>query len=364
MILKRLSLNNFRTYRELNLEFKSRLIFFIGDNGEGKSNLLESISILSFLKSFRGNSDDEILSWGENTFYIGSKLFENEEESRLEYGFEKNPIRRKKIKFNNNLIKKQSEAYGILPCVVLSPKDLDIVEGGSSERRKFIDGLISALDKNYLNTLLEYNRILKQRNTSLKKQITSAESLGIWDKMLCEKDNYIRNARANFIKDMDILFRNNLNLLSGSKDDYGLFYKPNAKSTEDYEMRMRDNFQKDLRVGYTTVGCHRDEITIGGEDKDVLSFGSQGQRRSVVISLKTASFELLRRKIGIDPILLIDDVIRELDTRRREFFVDLIRGCGQAFFTTTDLEGIHDYIGNLDEPRQIFQVTKGSVTEL
>jgi DNA replication and repair protein RecF len=363
MILKRLVLKNFRTYKDITLEFNSRIVFFIGENGEGKSNLIESISILSFLKSFRGNTDDEILMWKENSFYIGS-LLKNNEELRLEYGFELTPSRRKKIKLNSNIFKKQSDAFGILPSVVLSPKDLNIIEGSHAERRKFIDSLISSLNKNYLNELVEYNRLIKQRNSSLKKQNQNYDIISVWDKMLSEKDETIRYHRNTISIELNQRYQKALSSLSGNKDDFELVYKPNVHSKEEFLERMKQNLEKDLRVGYTTSGNHRDEIFIGKEGKDILEFGSQGQKRSSVISMKTGSFELIREKIGTDPILLIDDVIRELDVKRREFFVDLIRGCGQAFFTTTDLEGIQDYIGNLEENRQIFQVKNGSVVEI
>lgn len=362
MILKRIVLKNFRTYKDLSLEFHSRLIFFIGDNGEGKTNLLESISLLSFLKSFRGNSDDEMLMWGENTFYIGS-LCQADEDFKLEYGFEKEPIRRKKIKLNNDIFKKQSDAFGLLPCVVLSPKDLIIIEGSHAERRKFIDSLISLLHKPYLDELLEYNRILKQRNITLKKQFNDLKMIDVYNSMLADKDESIRNKRKEIIEELNFHYQKALGNLSGGKDNFTLIYKPNVDSKEKFLEKIQTNYQKDIRLGYTTVGSHRDEIFIGRDDKDLLEFGSQGQKRSSVISLKTASFELIRKKIGTDPILLIDDVIRELDIKRREFFVDLIRECGQAFFTTTDLEGIQDYIGNLDESRQIYHVKDGSMVE-
>lgn len=364
MVVKRLVLQNFRTYENTVLDFKTRLVFFIGENGEGKSNLLEAFSILSSLKSFRGNTDDEVLQWDKNHYFIACLMSEQEEDSKLEIGFEVQPRRRKKIKLNGDQFRRQSDAFGILPCVVLSPVDMEIIEGSHAERRKFVDQLSSYLSNDYLNHLNEYNRLIKQRNASLKNNNINPDLLLVWDKMLCEKDHLIREFRKSIIEELNHLFRNNLNLLSGSKDNFQLDYIPNVSSQEEYRIKIRESFQKDIRVGYSTVGCHRDEIRIGTQGKDLQSFASQGQKRSSVISLKTASFELIRRKINKDPILLIDDVIRELDVKRRQFFVDLIRECGQAFFTTTDLEGIHDYIGNMDEPKQIFEIASGNYKEI
>lgn len=364
MLLKILHLKNFRTYSDILLNFKTRLVFFIGENGEGKTNLLESISVLSSLKSFRGNSDDEIKKWDQNDYYIGCVLENENEEFKLEFGYESTPKRRKRIKLNGNPFRKQADAFGFLPCIILSPVDLNIIEGSHSERRKFIDNLSSYLNSNYLTNLNEYNRLLKQRNASLKNNSINPELLVVWDKMLCEKDDLIRKERLKIINSLNAIFQKNLNLLSGGKDQFSIRYSPNVNSPDEYRIKIRENYQKDLRVGYSTVGCHRDEIFIGMEGKDLLEFGSQGQKRSSVISLKTGSFELIRAGIGKDPILLIDDVIRELDVKRRQFFVDLIRECGQAFFTTTDLEGIQDYIGNLEEPKQIFEIKSGQVVEI
>ncbi len=361
MFIRTLSLRNFRSYSSLDLSFETRLIFFIGGNGEGKTNLLESISILSFLKSFRGNGDDEVLKWGESYYYIASIVEEKGEDFRLEYGYENTPQRRKKIKRNGNTLKKHSEAYGFLPCIVLSPMDLGIVEGSHSERRKFIDTLLGFLEPFYTNYLTEYNHLLRQRNASLKANRIDPELFHIWDQMLCEKDDQIRRARFKWSQILNIHFRKDLDLLSEGKDGFILEYKPNVSSSEEFLSKIKDSFQKDIRLGYTTIGCHRDEIFIGKNNRDILEFGSQGQRRSTVISLKTGSFQLLRNSLEKEPILLIDDVIRELDVKRRQFFVDLIRECGQAFFTTTDLEGIQDYIGELSEPKQIFHVHSGQV---
>jgi DNA replication and repair protein RecF len=364
MQIKQLILKNFRSYDELAIPFQTRLIFFIGENGAGKSNILESLSLLSFLKSFRGNPDEELVNWSKDHFFITASFFNGEDEHKLDYGFEKFPQKRKKIKLDGQVFKKQSEAYGIIPCIVLSPMDLEIVEGSHSERRKFIDSLLSFLNKSYLNDLTEYNKILKQRNSSLKKEIYDQSLFETWNKMLADKDDSIRNSRLKFIREFNEIFQKDLQLLSGERDQFQFLYKPNVNTRQEFESKIRENFPKDLRVGYTTVGCHRDEIFIGSGERDILQFASQGQRRSVVISLKTAAFTFLKRNLKTEPILLIDDVIRELDVKRREFFVDLIRGCGQAFFTTTDLEGIQDYIGNLDEPRQIFQIVNGTVQDL
>lgn len=362
MTLLNLGLKNFRSYSELFLEFSSRLIFFIGINGIGKTNILESISILSQLKSFRGNTDDEMIRWGTTFFYIKCQWEENQEIQSLEYGYEKIPMRRKKIKHNGLVVKKQQDAYGKIPTIILSPMDLMIVEGSHPERRKFIDTLISFLEPNYLPVLNEYNRIIKQRNAYLKNQDIRYDALRVWDHLLAEKDHLLREYRKKWIQDLNLLFQEDLKKISLEKDWFSLEYFPYTLSKEEFIEKIEKAFPKDLKVGYTTVGCHRDEIQIGDKEKDILSFGSQGQKRSVVICLKTASYSLIRKKLGKNPILLIDDIIRELDINRRQFFVELIRSSGQAFFTTTDLDGMQDYIGNLEESRQIFLIDSHQVS--
>lgn len=362
MIVNQISLRNFRNYSSLDINFNSRLIFFVGENGEGKTNFLESIQMLSTLKSFRENSEDEILSWNDETFYVGSEITTNSGEIKLELGYTKKDSKRKKIKINGQETNKKIEFIGNLVTVVYTPLDLKIVDGGPIERRKFMDAILSMVDKKYLVNLLEYNKVLKHRNSLLKEKYHQ-EEMDPWEQMLVERGVFLIQERRKLLSNINENFKSNLAELSGNKDNFLLKYLPNIKDESIFINVLHSKREIDKRLGYTTVGPHRDELFIGIENRDITEFGSQGQKRSTVISLKTAQFQFIKDKTGEIPILLIDDVIRELDVKRREHFVNLLLNSGQAFFTTTDLEGIKEYMGNFQEKVQIFKVKAGHMSE-
>ncbi len=360
MFLKKLKVSNFRNHSQTELSFSSRLIFFIGNNGEGKTNILESISLLSHLKSFRESDDDQLVKWKSDFLFLKADYESGGEENTLEFGFELYPQKRRKIKVNGELIKKKADMFGIFKCVIFSPPDLQIIDFGNEERRKFVDSFISSLDRQYLENLLEYNRLLKQRNAALK-QNSSIDEVTLWNEPLIERASQILSKRREYILKLNEYFKKNLMSLSQDKDDFDIKYDPNCDSKEMFSQKLKDNIKRDLALGYTSNGIHRDKIPIGFEDKDLSSFGSQGQKRSAVIALKTGTFQMITDITGEMPVLLIDDIIRELDVKRREYFVNLITQCGQAFFTTTDLDGMQDYIGTLPIEKEIYLVHSGKV---
>ncbi|GBF51332.1 recombinational DNA repair ATPase [Leptospira ryugenii] len=361
MFLRRLTLQNFRNHTETDLTFKSKLIFFIGNNGEGKTNILESISILSLLKSFRESDEDQVLKWDSDFTFLRAEFESRGEDFLFEYGIQKQGIKRKRIKINGEVIKKVADSIGFFKSVILCPPDLAIIEAGNQERRKFIDSFISSHNQTYLQNIIEYQRLLKQRNSALKKENPSVQEIEIWNEPLVERDAQIRKERQKIISELSIYFSKNLSTLSNGKDNFDIFYKPNVSSEQEHREKLIKNLKKDMAIGYTSCGSHRDDIPIGTQERDLSHFGSQGQKRSAVIAMKTASFQWTKENTGEAPVLLIDDIIRELDVKRREYFVELISGCDQAFFTTTDLEGIKDYIGSLDFEREIYEIESGSV---
>ncbi|MCG6191629.1 DNA replication/repair protein RecF [Leptospira sp. FAT2] len=361
MFLKHLTLQNFRSHEELSLDFDSRLIFFVGDNGEGKTNLLEAICMLSWLKSFRESEDSNLIRWGSENYFLRGKIKENQKESVLEIGFTVKPSVKRKLKFNQEEVKKRTDLIGKFITVLLTPMDLKIIEGGPAERRKFIDAFISSFDPYYLDSLLEYNKILKHRNALLKTGTSDASHLSIWDRKLIEKGVLILNKRKEIVGELNSYYQTNLDKLSGGRDGLELTYKPNVRDEAEFSEKIGRNLGRDLRLGYTSVGIHRDDLFIGTADRDITEFGSQGQKRSTVIALKAATFNYYKNVLNTTPVLLIDDVIRELDVKRREYFVDLVINAGQAFFTTTDLEGIQDYVGKLEDQKQIFMIRQGTV---
>lgn len=363
MFVKKLKLQNFRSYINLELEFNSKLIFFIGENGAGKTNILESLNKFATLKSFRDNSDEDLVNWNQNYFYTKLEFDKNETQNQIEIGYSKEDSTKRKIKLNQNLVKKKQEIIGELKTVIFSPSDLKILDGGPQERRRFIDTLISMQSKFYYNQISEYNKILKQRNSLLKQRSLNQNEILPWDKMLKERGEIVFDFRKKYILLLNEIFQKDLSKLSDGKDLFEILYKPDFEDYKNYEEKLKSRIQRDIQLGYTTVGVHRDQIFIGANGKDILEFGSQGQKRSTVISLKTSQFNLIKSQTKESPILLIDDVIRELDVKRRELFIELILESGQTFFTTTDLEGIKEYLGNLEIEKEIYLVKNFSVTK-
>ena len=363
MFIKNIYLKNFRNHTETNLPIHSRLVFFIGDNGEGKTNILEAIYFLSIFKSFRDITDENVVGWGKDHFFIKVNFFKDIDQV-IEYGYSKETgISKKKIKLNNNIIEKKLDVIGQIKCIVFSPDDISIVEN-VSYRRKFLDSFISTIDKEYYISILEYNKILKHRNSLLKQiSINYQKELEPWDHLLVEKAKKVMEKRASMVSDLSLFFQKNLAELSGSKDNILIEYHPNVPEGVSYLEKLRFNLQRDIKVKYTTVGLHKDNIFIGKGKKDVNVFGSQGQKRSITIALKTSIYDYISKTTNESPILLIDDIIRELDVKRREYFVKLLSRCGQVFFTTTDMEGISDYIQKNETDYSIYKVVNGEVKE-
>lgn len=362
MFLKELRIINFRNYSDLFYTFKPGLIFLIGENGKGKTNLLEAIGFFAFSKSFRNLKESDLVKWGEKNFHLSGVFFEKKN-IKIQIGFEKEPNIRRKIKVDEEILRKKSDLLGQILAVIFSPSDLRIIEDGPIERRRFIDSFIAMSNRYYFELLQDYNRILKQRNALLKQKNAEEKQFKIWDEKIVEKGFEIKKIRENQIPLLKEKYENAIRKISDKDDEMFFLYKPNILSKEDFEIKIKGRFLRDKKIGYTSAGIHRDEIFIGKNDRDILEFGSQGQKRSTVLALKFAAYEYLKEITGIKPLILIDDVIRELDVKRRELFIHLISSADQTFFTTTDLEGIEDFVKHFSN-KQVFEVTDNQIKEI
>lgn len=359
MFVETLHAENFRNYSNLEIELTKKINIFIGDNGEGKTNILEGIYLFSHLKSFRDSSDDEMVQWGKNYYYLKIDVRGNSSKT-LEIGYTNEKEKKKKLKINNLELNKKTEFIGEIKNITFLPNDLKILES-PHERRRFIDGFLGSINSNYLEVLLEYNKILRHRNKLLKEKNFSLEEMNVWDKMLSEKGVYIQNVRENFFSKFQFLFKENIKRISHSKDEIVIKYLPNLKNPSLFYEELRSKREIDSRMGYTTLGIHRDDFFLGQEEKELNSFGSQGQKRSVVLALKFSLFNYTQEFLSETPILLVDDIIRELDVQRRNDFLNFLDSAGQVLFTTTDLEGLHEYISNKRENIQVFKVKNAKV---
>ena len=362
MRIKRIQLKNFRTYENLCLDFNSRLTFLTGANAAGKTNIIEAINLLIFGKSFRGAMDNDMVKMGQSSYFVSANYLRDDSDYKLEFGYDQiNSLSKKKIKLNGKALNSRTELIGNICGITFSPDDIAIIDGGPAQRRRFIDILLSFQNKEYLNTLVLYNRNLRQRNAVIK-QIRNKRAnkidLDAWDQSLIKSGQKINELREDFINEFKPIFFATIQRISGTNDTIELELKySSAAEKADYQKALQDNFFRDIQMGYTVTGPHRHTVIFKKDGRDITSTGSQGQKRSAVLSLRIAEFYHLKQKLGIAPILLIDDVIRELDANRRREFVALLHECGQAIFTTPDLDGLEDYLKDLSRDIEIMRVS-------
>ena len=367
MKLRSLHVKNFRTYEALDLAFASRLSFLTGPNANGKTNILEAIGMLSLGKSFRGATDEDMVRAGAPGYYIECRYEKDGQSFDLNLGvdFTGGKLRRR-IKLNGKQLPGRSALIGHIISVIFSPQDIMIAEGGPSYRRRFLDMVLSYQNQDYLKQLLQYNRALRQRNTILKKMKSGKarlDQLEAWDGPIIDYANRITRARQEFVRQFESIFQGALGRISGDRDmlTMRLAYAAELEET-DFAAALKKYATRDAAIGYTSVGPHRQNLLFERNGQDIMRFGSQGQKRSLVLALRIAQFSFLQKNLRLAPVLLIDDVIRELDARRRAAFVELLKECGQAIFTTPDLDGL-DAQPELRKDISVFHVQAPGVLE-
>jgi len=345
--LQSLQLKNFRTYPSLELRFDSRLTFLTGANANGKTNILEAVGLISLGKSFRSATDQDMArkasDAGPPGYFIGCRFRKGAENYELSYGCDLSGQTRRRIKINGKAVSGRQELIGHIITVIFSPDDILIAEGGPAYRRRFLDMVLSYQDQAYLKTLLAYNRALRQRNAILKRikqQKARLGDLDAWNAGLIDLGGKLTAARQRFVEDFRSIFQDSLLRISGKRDELEMrLHYSSEIEAEDMAAALRKYAPRDAALGYTSGGPHRHNLMFEKNGEDILRFGSQGQKRSLVLALRIAQFFFLKKSLGLPPVLLIDDVIRELDVNRRGAFVQLLRECGQAIFTTPDFEG-------------------------
>jgi len=359
--LESLQVRNFRNYEDLSLSFEKRLTFLTGQNAAGKTNLLEAAAMLSLGKSFRGAEDNDLLRDGTSGYHVSGKFLRGGQRNHIEINLDvSSGTLKRRIRLNEKVVSGRGAIIGQLLCVIFSPADLTIVEGAPAERRKFIDSTLASMDGVYLDNLVYYQKALKQRNSLLKRIRERKASLGdlsVWESRLCEYAARLWEGRGRFIEDFSISFAGALEQISGSRD--AIQIKVTNPHMHDLAGSMARHRERDLRVGFTSCGPHRDMIQLQRAGKDIMQFGSQGQKRTAALALRIGQFDYLKRTTGFTPVLLIDDVIRELDASRRSAFVELLRKSGQAVFTTPDLDGIDAQFGELLTSSSVLSVESG-----
>ncbi len=360
MIIKSIELSNFRNYETLHLRLDKGTNIFFGDNAQGKTNILESAYLSATTKSHRGSKDKELIRFNNNEAHIRTELIKKGNPYRIDIHLKKNHS--KGIALNQIPIKKASELYGIINMVFFSPEDLNIIKNGPAARRRFIDGELSQLDKIYMTNLSKYNKILMQRNKLLKEIYFNPQlkdTLDIWDMQLVNCGNEIIKRRKEFIYRLGEVLSKIHNNISGNKEKLEIFYEEDV-TCEQFEEKLLKNQSKDLKFQQTSVGPHRDDISFAINGIDVRKYGSQGQQRTVALSLKLAEIKLVEECVNDTPILLLDDVLSELDSNRQNYLLNSISNI-QTLITCT---GVEEFVRNRFEINKIFKVSDGKVEEL
>ena len=333
MIIDKLTLKDFRSYKEKEISFTDKVNVLVGKNAQGKTNILEAIFFLCLGKSFRTPREKEVIKWNaENGGYIKGEFKKKYRDVDIEMFFNKD--RKKAVKID-----------GIANIVFFSPDELKLVKDSPEERRRFMNMILSQTDKRYFYLLGRYEKILANRNKLLKtsKDISSLkETIDIWDRALCDMAEKIYCQRKKLVAQLAPLANKAHQFLSSGKENIEVFYKSsfNCDNYADNMMKaLEKNLEKDFKHGFTSVGVHRDELDIFLNGVEVKSFGSQGQQRTVALSLKLAELEIIKLRMNEEPILLLDDVFSELDNDRRKKLLKFTSKA-QTIITTTDEENL------------------------
>lgn len=357
MIIKSIELCNFRNYERAEFEFHEGTNVLYGDNAQGKTNVLESIFVGGTTKSHKGSKDAEMIRTGQSECHLRYYIEKRQRTFKVEVHMKKGCS--KGIAIDGLPIKNSSELLGLSNIIFFSPEDLSIIKDGPEERRRFIDMELCQLNKPYLYYLTQYKKVLKQRNAQLKlikEQPSAKETLEIWNSQLVEHGKKIISFREEFIQNLNEIMKRKHSSLTGGKEEISLLYQPNC-SGQDLEMRLFMEEDKDIFLGTTSVGPHRDDMMFIAEEKDLRKYGSQGQKRTAALSLKMAEIEIVENTIGEKPILLLDDVLSELDRNRQNYLLENIKGI-QTIITCTGLE---EFIKNGINIDRTFEIVNGTV---
>jgi DNA replication and repair protein RecF len=362
MYLRKLSLTNFKNYQQADLEFCPKINCFVGNNGVGKTNILDAIHYLSLTKSFFNNIDSANIRHNEDFFIIQGTFSKNDDDDTVFCSFQKN--RQKTLKRNSKDYHKLSDHIGRYPVVMISPADSALVVEGSEERRKFLNKIISQYDGEYLDSVMKYNKALQHRNTLLKKGETEAEMLSVWDSQLVKYGKYIFEERGKLVNELIPVFREYYSFISGDKELVKLAYKSHL-SDGDFSDSLQRSLVKDRILEYTTVGIHKDDLIFELSDYPVKTLGSQGQQKSFLVALKLAKFEYIKRKAGFQPILLLDDIFDKFDAERVEQIIRLVGNhrFGQIFITDTHQDRLQHILSSLDAEHRLFRISEEGLVE-
>ncbi|MBE7092274.1 MAG: DNA replication/repair protein RecF [Clostridiales bacterium] len=356
MYLNKLQLWNFRSYENLELNFPKGITILYGDNGQGKTNIVEAIYLLCTGKSHRTNREFDMIHFDKPWARVRIENYQRDGKHTVDMVLARG--QKKRILVNGLAISRISEILGQLSGVIFSPEDLDLIKEGPQKRRRFMDIELSQVSKNYFYALNEYNKVLEQRN-SLLKETNKESDLFVWDTLLAQRAVPIIKARRDFCKRLQPKVNQMHKYLSSNKEDLYCEYKDSINDREDIENAIMEilekNHETDLKRGFTTVGPHKDDIIIKLGETDLRYYGSQGQQRTATLALKLTELEMMKEDLGEYPVLLLDDVLSELDPTRQKLLLNKIKDVQTIITVAQPVE----YFKNMNV--NYFRVEKGKV---
>ncbi len=358
MYIKELSLKDFRNYNKLDLKLDAGVNIFKGDNAQGKTNILEAIYLCATARSHRTHKEKEIIRWGNEYAHVMINLQKKYIDDIIDFHLSQ---KSKAAAINKIPINKLGELFGCINIVMFSPEDLQLVKSSPKERRRFIDIELCQIDRLYYYALKQYHKVLKQRNVALKQYARNRDlsAIDIWDEQLEEYAKEIIKKRSEFIQEINNIAKCIHEDITGGKECLQVVYEPSV-NLDDFKYKMLKFREKDILYQTTSVGPHRDDISFFINEMDVKIYGSQGQQRTVVLSMKLAELSIMAKYIGEEPILLLDDVLSELDDKRQK---DLFKYT-QNIQTLITCTGIEQSVWNTQKIGKLYYVREGNVEEI
>jgi DNA replication and repair protein RecF len=362
MHVKYLQLLNFRNFNDLTIELNKGTNVFVGDNAQGKTNILEAIYYCSLAKSHRTNRDKELINWNGTDAYIKLYVCKARLDKKIEIKIFKEG--RKGVNINSIKVQKLSELVGSFNVIMFSPEDLNIVKESPSYRRKFLDIELCKLNSRYYYSLTQYKKILNERNLAIKKYNTNSDIIDVYDKQLSEFGSIIIKDRINYIENLNVKGKIIHSDITSKSEVIEIKYLTPVKDLDNIKenlyLLLCKNRKRDIETKTTSIGPHRDDFSIEINGMDARTFGSQGQQRTSVLTIKFGALAIIKELTGEYPVLLLDDVLSELDTKRQEYILNSIKEV-QTLITCTGINEIRKY---LNPESKIFEVISGKLKEI
>ncbi|SIS49914.1 DNA replication and repair protein RecF [Zobellia uliginosa] len=359
MFLRKLSLINYKNFDSKDFEFDSKINCMVGPNGIGKTNVLDAIYHLSFGKSYFNPVSTQNIRHDEDFFVIEGEFEKEDRQEKIVCSLKRGS--KKMIKRNGKAYDRLSDHIGLLPLVIISPADRDLIIEGSDTRRKFIDGVISQSDKNYLQDLLKYNKVLAQRNSLLKyfaaNHTFNKDTLSVYNEQLNDYGSKIFEKRIGFLERFIPIFKEQYVAISGGHEEVSLRYESKLKD-QGLLALLESNVEKDKALQYTSVGVHKDDLGFEISGHPIKKFGSQGQQKSFLIALKFAQFQFIKMQSKTTPVLLLDDIFDKLDEHRVSHIVALVNNenFGQIFISDTHADRTEAVVKQIHQTYKLFRL--------